>query len=110
MLEEEAQHLLRGVRSLRIGVGACGASSRPGVSGTMDFPVLKDCPAARVGMDCAGIGMSSWHPTTMHILLQIRSPLLRNDMIAITRMHCVVSIPVKDDGRDSRLVPRNRRC
>src|SRR5271165_7257946 len=98
VLEEEAQHLPRGVRPSRIGVGASGAAPRPGVSGTMDLPVLKDCPPARVGMDCAGIGMASGHPTAMHVLLQVRSPLLRNDMIAVARMHCVVSIPMKNDG------------
>src|SRR5205823_3397635 len=109
MLEEEAQHLLRGVRPSRIGVGASGASSRPGMSGTMDFPVLKDCAPARVGMDCAGIGMSSWYPTAMHVLLQICSPLLRNDMIPVARMHCVVSISMKNNGRDSRPLPQDRR-
>src|SRR5271169_5706252 len=109
VLEEEAQHLPRCVRSSRIGVGASGASSRPGVSGTMDLPVLKDCPPASVGMDCAGIGMSSGYPTAMHILLQVRSPILRNNMIAVARMHCVVSIPMKNDGRDSRPVFQNRR-
>jgi hypothetical protein len=31
MLEEEAQHLSRGVRALRIGVGASGAASRPSI-------------------------------------------------------------------------------
>src|SRR5258707_7485361 len=84
VLEEEAQHLPRGVRPSRIGVGASGPASRPGVSGTMDLPVLKDCPPA-VGMDCAGIGMSSGYPPAMHVLLQVRSPLLRNDMIAVAR-------------------------
>jgi hypothetical protein len=55
MLEEEAQHLSRGVRALRIGVGASGAASRPSMSGSMDVPVFKDCPPARVGMDSARI-------------------------------------------------------
>jgi hypothetical protein len=45
--------------------------------------------------------MSSGYPTAMRILSQVRSPVLRNDMIAVARMHCVVSIPVKNDGRDS---------
>jgi len=55
VLEEEAQHLSRGVWALRIGVGANGAASRPSMSGSMDVPVLKDCPPARVGMDSARI-------------------------------------------------------
>src|SRR5260370_36000820 len=75
----------------------------------MDLPVLKDCPSVRVGMDCAGIGMSSGHPTAMHVLLQVRDPLLRDAMIAVARMDCVVSIAVKNDGRDSQPVPQDRR-
>jgi hypothetical protein len=55
VLEEEAQHLSRGVWALRIGVGANGAASRPSMSGSMDVPVLKDCPPARVSMDSARI-------------------------------------------------------
>jgi hypothetical protein len=42
VIEEEAQHLPRGVRPARISVGASGAASRPSVSGSVDFPVLKD--------------------------------------------------------------------
>ena len=30
-------------------------------------------------------------------------------MIAVARMHCVVSIAVKNDGRDSQPVPQDRR-
>lgn len=74
MLEEEAQHLPRGVRPSRIGVGAGGAASRPSVSRAMDIPLFKDCPPARVAMDRAGIGMSSGYPTAMHLPLQIRGP------------------------------------
>jgi hypothetical protein len=109
VLEEEPQHLPRGVRPSRIGIGASGAAARPGVSGTMDLPVLKDCPPARVGMDGAGIGMSSGYPTATHGPSQVRSPLLRNNTIAVARMHCVVSIPMKNDGRDSRPVLQDRR-
>ncbi len=109
VFEEEAQHLPRGVRPSRIGVGASGTASRPSVAGSMDVPVLKDCPPARVGMDSAGICMSSRCPTAIYFLLQLRSPLLCNDMIAVARMHCVVLIPMKNDGRDIRPVPQNRR-
>src|SRR5216684_1267985 len=110
VLEEEAQHLPRGVWPPRIGVGASSTASRPSVSGSMDLPLFKDFPAARVGMDSASIGMSSGYATAMHFLLQVRGPLrLRDDMIAVARMHGGVPIPMKDDGRDSRTEPRNRR-
>ena len=109
VLEEEAQHLPCGVRTSWIGVGASGAATRPGVSGTMDLPMLKHSAPARVGMDCAGICMSAGNPTAMYFLLQVRSPLLRNDTIAVARMHCVVSITMKNDRRDSRPALQDRR-
>jgi hypothetical protein len=59
VLQEEAKHLPRSVRPPRIGVGTSSAASRPSVSGPMDLPMFKDCPAAHVGMDSASIGMSS---------------------------------------------------
>jgi hypothetical protein len=31
--------------------------------------------------------MSPWYLTAMHFLLQIRDPVLRNEMIAVARMH-----------------------
>jgi hypothetical protein len=66
VFEEEAQHFPRGVRSSLIGEGAGRAAPRPRVCGSMDFPMLKDCAAARVGMDRSGIGMSSGDPTGIH--------------------------------------------
>ena len=108
VFEEEAKHFPRGVRPSRIGVGAGGTASRPSVSGAMDFPVLKHRPPARVGMDGAGKSMSSRRPTAMYFLLQLRSSSLRNDMVAVTRMHCVVLVPMKDDGRDVPPVSQNR--
>ena len=110
VFEEEAQHLPRGVRSSRIGVGADRAASRPCVCGSMDFPVLKDCAPARVGMDRAGVGMSSGDPTAMHRLSQVRdSHRPRDDVIAVARMHRGVEIAVKNDGWDRLLISENRR-
>src|SRR5437879_5256752 len=109
MLEEEAQHLPCGVRTSWICVGASGAAYRPGVSGTMDILMLKHSAPARVGMDCTSIGMSTGYATAMHLLLQVRGPLLSNDVIAVARMHRGVAIPMKNDGRDNRPVPQRRR-
>src|SRR5260370_703587 len=110
MLEEEAQHLPRGVRPSRIGVGASGAASRPCVSGSMDVPVLKHCSPGGVGMDGAGMGMSSRYATVMYLLLGVRgSPRPRHDMVAVAGMHCGVPIAMKNDGGDNQPVSRNRR-
>jgi hypothetical protein len=110
VFEEEAQHLPRGVRSSRIGEGASRATPRPCVCGSMDFPVLKHCAPARVGVDRAGIGMSSGDPTTMHRLSRVRgSHRPRDDMIAVARMNRGVAIAVKNDGWYRLPISKNRR-
>ena len=53
MLEEETQHL----PSVRIGVGAGWAASRPCMSGSVDFPVLQDATTIGIAVDGAGVGM-----------------------------------------------------
>ena len=102
MLEEETQHFPRGVRSSRIRVRASRAASRPCVPSSVDAPVLKDSAATRVGMDGAGIGVSSRYLPAMHLLLRPRcSHTLLKNMIAVVWMHCDVAITVKNNGRDS---------
>jgi len=51
MLEEEAEHLLRGVGPSRIGVRAGGAAARPSVTGSVDDPLLEDRLPARVSVE-----------------------------------------------------------
>src|SRR5260221_10394320 len=53
--------------------------------------------------------MSPGYLTAMHFLLQLCDPLLRNEMVAVARMHYGVLIAMKNDGRDSRPVSQNRR-
>src|SRR5260370_24016875 len=53
--------------------------------------------------------MSPGYLTAMHFLLQLRDPLLRNEMVAVARMHYGVLIAMKNDGRNSRPVSQNRR-
>src|ERR1700757_1091492 len=101
MLQEEAQHLPRGIRPARIGVGAGRARSRPCVTGTMDLPLLEDGSPARIGMKSAGIAVSSRNPSAMHLRLRARrSPGLGDDMIAVARMHRGIGIAVEDVGRN----------
>src|SRR6202043_1941187 len=101
MLEEETQHFPRCVRSSRISVGARRAASRPCVSSSVDVPVLKDSAPTRVGMDRAGIGMSSRYPPAMQVLLRARrSHRLFKNLIAVVWMHRYVAIAVKNNGRD----------
>src|SRR5258705_10322270 len=101
MLEKETQHFPRCVRSSRISVGACRAASRPCVSSSVNVPVLKNFAPTRVGVDRAGIGMSSRYPPTMHLLLHARrSHRLLKNLIAVVWMHRNVAIAVKNNGRD----------
>jgi hypothetical protein len=64
MIEEETQHFPPGVRASRIGVGAGGTASRPGVADTVNIPMLGDGAPARVGDDRAGIRVPAGHPST----------------------------------------------
>ncbi len=106
MLEEETQHFPRCIRSVRIGVGAGGAASRPCVSGSVDFPVLQ--ASAGIGMDGAGVVMSSRYPSSMHPLFRARAADgLPDDSIAIVRTHRGVAIAVEDNRRDGRAVARH---
>src|SRR5579862_8561933 len=103
MLQEEAQHLPRGIGPARIGVGTGGAASRPCVTGTVDLPLLEDGAPARVDMQRAGIGVSARNRSTMHLDLRTRRSLgLGNDMIAVARMHRGIGIAMEDDGRNGR--------
>src|SRR5437762_5296053 len=81
MLEEETQHFSRCVRSSRISAGARRTTSRPCVPSSVDVPVLKDSAPTRVGMNRAGIAMTSRYPPAMHLLLRARRShrLLKKD-------------------------------
>src|SRR5262245_61154538 len=72
MLEEEAQHFPRCVRSARIGKRARRTAARPGVSSSVDGPVLGDSAPAGVDMDRAGIGTPSRYLTPMRPLFCAR--------------------------------------
>lgn len=102
MLEEKTQHFSRCVRSSRVSIGACGASSRPCVSSAVDAPVLDDMTPAGVAMDGASIGVASSDPSAMHVAFRARrSDRLLNYLIAIVGVNCTVAIAVKNNGRDN---------
>src|ERR671918_2077286 len=63
VLEEEPEHLPRGIGPLRIGVGPGGAAARPGVAGAVDDPLLEDHLPARVSVKRAAVGMPAGYPT-----------------------------------------------
>src|SRR5450755_4546611 len=103
MLEKEAQHFPRRVRPSRIGVGAGGTASRPGVAGFVNVPMLGDYPSTGVTKDDVGIGMPVGHPSTTHLRCRTRrvSGLLENS-VAVLWMHRGVAIAMENDGRHRR--------
>src|SRR6266851_4733227 len=102
-LDEESEHLPRGVGPPRIGVGAGGTAARPGMAGSVDDPLLEDRPPARIDMDRAAVGVPAGHPTVLHCCLHIRGhgvPRLRDDLIAVARVHRGILIAMEHDRRD----------
>src|SRR5258707_9385353 len=103
VLDEESEHLPRGVGPPRIGVGAGGTAARPGMAGSVDDPLLEDRPPARIDMDRAAVGVPAGHPTVLHCCLHIRGhgvPRLRDDLIAVARVHRGLLIAMEHDRRD----------
>ena len=59
VFQEEAEHLARRIRPLRVGVGAGGAAPGPGMAGALDHPVLEHRPTGRVGVGRAPVAPSA---------------------------------------------------
>ncbi len=103
VLEEEAQHLVRGIGSVRIGLGASTASARPGMPGAVDDPLLEDRLPAPVNVESAALGTPAGDPAVLHRCLQVdhRGRLgLRDDLVAVARVYRGVPVPVEHDLRD----------
>ena len=71
VIEEETEHLLRGVGPSRIGVRAGGAAARPSVTGSVDDPLLEDRLPARVSVEGPAIGMPAGYPPVLHSSPQV---------------------------------------
>ena len=113
MLEEEAEHLARGVGPLRVGVGAGGAAPRPGMAGALDHPLLEHRPATRVGVERAAVGPPAGCLPLLHgrRRLQVRcrgAPGLGDDLVAVARMDRRVPVAVEHDRRHDPPPPRGR--
>src|SRR5271169_1725990 len=101
--EEEADHLPAGVGTPRVRIGAAETAAGPSMTRTMQDPLLKDLPAGRVEMDCAGVGHPAWRLAPRHHLGQRRFlPCLSDDVVAVDRVDGSVGIAMEDDGRHRR--------
>src|SRR5690606_241293 len=113
VLEEEAQHLPRGIRSAGIGVRAGRTAARPGMAGAVDDPLFEDRLSVRVGVEGAAVAMSAGHLAVLHRDSQVSDrgcPGLRDDLIAVARVYRAVLIAVEYDRRDQPPRPRSFRC
>jgi hypothetical protein len=67
----------------------------------MNIPVLKNRAPTRIGMDGAGVGVSSRNPPSIYFLLRARrSHGLLENLMAIAWMHRNVAVAVKNDRGD----------
>src|SRR4051794_40838920 len=108
VVEEEAEHLARGVGPAGISVRSGRAPTRPGMAATMDKPLLKERLATGVGVQGTAIGMPAGYLTTLRPGLQAsgcRRLRLRDDLVAIARVHRAVLVRVEHDGRDDPTAP-----
>src|ERR1700750_3055722 len=102
MLEKEAQHFRRRIRSLLVRIGSGRTAARPGVAGAVDVPVLQNLALA----NCegrAGIRVRSRNLPVMYLLSSLcPSNGMFDNIGPIVRMHGSVTVAVKDNGRDHR--------
>src|SRR3954451_12683449 len=96
--EEEPQHLAARIRPARVGVGSCLAPARPGMTGSMENPLLEDGTLTLALLNRTGVGGPTLGLPAAHGCAQIRPcPRLGNDLVAVDRAHSGVAVPVKHD-------------
>src|ERR1700730_1409103 len=108
VIEKEPEHLPRGVRSLRIRVRPGGTATRPGVARSMNEPLLEDYLSARVMMLDPAVAAATRYSTFLNRCLQVdvqRFPELRDDVIAVMRMHRRILISMENNRRDDARTP-----
>src|ERR1700674_1864921 len=73
---------------------------------SMDVPLLEDRSTAPVAVDGAGIGMPPRYSTATYFGLHVRGrPRMRDDTVAIARMHRLVLVSVEYDRWHDRSGP-----
>ena len=102
VIEKEAEHFSRRIRSLRIGVGTGGTAARPGMTGAVNDPLLENGVAARIAVDGAGVGATAGDPAVLDRYSCIggqRFLQLGNDLVAVAGVHCRVLVTVEHNRR-----------
>src|SRR6516162_6822245 len=111
VLQEEPNHLGRGVGSLRKGVGTGGAAARPSVAGAMNDPLFHYRLAASIGMQYAAVREPARDLAFFDPLPERRAlARLRNHCIGVTGVDRGIVVAMEYDRRDnSWLRSRGRR-
>jgi hypothetical protein len=114
MLKKEAEHLPRGIRPLRISVGAGRAAARPGMTGAVDDPLLEDRLAMGVGMQRTAVGPPAGYLTPLRRCRGLQSggrgaACLGDDLIAVARVDGHILVAMEHDRRHDPPLFRSRR-
>ena len=86
MLEKKPEELSCGIRPLRIGVGAGETATRPGMTGSVNDPLLEDDLPTRIMIEGAAVASGTGYPAVLnrHSQVGVRVfPKLRDDLIAV---------------------------
>jgi hypothetical protein len=73
------------------------------MTGSMNDPLLEDHLPARIMVEAAAVSPATGYPAVLNRHLQgsVRVlPKLREDLIAVVRVHCRVMIPMEHNGGD----------
>jgi hypothetical protein len=73
VLKEETQHLVGGVGAVRVGIGASGASARPGVSRAVNQPHLVSNPACMIEILRVSVAVAASYPATAAFRAETRA-------------------------------------
>src|SRR5437660_12800176 len=100
MLLEKAEHLGRGIGTLRIGKRTARTSPRPGMARLMDHPLLSDHATVGITVEKAGVGMAVADLSPLYRYMAIsdiagREPLVEQT-VRIDRCNSGIAVSVKD--------------
>ena len=95
--EEEAQHLLRRIGTLGVGVRATCATARPRVTCAVHGPVLGRHPGAGIAMDTPRVGSAVVRASALD-LRGAAGRARRHHLLAIDGVDDHILIAVEDDG------------
>ena len=97
-VEKEPDHLTRGVRAFRVGIGPVWAAAGPCVTGTTDLPVLHERNPSAVRGHAPDIVTTAGRTCfCFSAAVELRSKCRGNNPFAIRGMHRLIGIAMKYD-------------